>query len=96
MGGLHLELGGLVAGGKVQVTMSEELADTQSKTLLYPMRTGNHFRAVWTAGNESTSIFEHHEYKLFRYAEVLLLGNNSETSAFPTTTPLSTMLQCLP
>ena len=61
--------------------MSEELADVDSKTLLYPMRTGNHYRSVWTVGAEATSTFAHHEFKLFRFAEVRLLGD----AAFNTT-----------
>ena len=77
MGGLRLEITGLAAGAKVQVTMSEEMADTESHTLLYPMRTGNHYRAVWTTGNFLSSVFESHEFKLFRYAEVLVLSDGS-------------------
>jgi hypothetical protein len=76
MGGLRLVIGGARAGTKVRVTMSEELADPESHTLLYPMRTGNHYRAIWItrAAADGPSVIEHHEFKLFRYVEVLVLG----------------------
>tara|TARA_B110000090_G_scaffold145620_1_gene159843 strand:- start:26 stop:1000 length:975 start_codon:yes stop_codon:yes gene_type:complete len=58
--------------------MSEELVGEyqHSTTLLYPMRTGNTYRSVWTTANEEAVVsrFEHHEYMEFRYVEVLILG----------------------
>ena len=86
MGGLRLEITGLSTGARVQVTMSEELANTESRTLLYPMRTGNHYRAIWTMGNFPASVFESHEFKLFRYAEILVLnGGSNELPVYSTT-----------
>lgn len=36
------------------------------KAILFPMRTGNTYEEIWTM-NEGVSVFENHEYKLFRY-----------------------------
>jgi hypothetical protein len=79
-GGLHLLVhkGALPPRTRLQVTMSEELVGEyqHSTTLLYPMRTGNTYRSVWTTANEDAVVsrFEHHEYMEFRYVEVLILG----------------------
>ena len=43
-------------------------------TILYPMRTGNRYRNTWLVsapppgGAAAATVFEHHEYMLFRYA----------------------------
>ena len=70
----------------IQVTLSEELVGSDYKTsteLLYPMRTGNTYRSLWTTTSASASalssssdiVFEHHEYMEFRYAELLILSH---------------------
>jgi len=44
---------------------------------LYPMRTGNKYRNVWTTGEHGVATFEHHEYMLFRYVNIDLAADNS-------------------
>lgn len=43
-----------------------------SGQLLYPMRTGNHYRYLFTPNPSGPSVIELHEYALFRYGTVLL------------------------
>ena len=61
---------------KMIVTMSEELVGNvhNSTKLLYPMRTGNKYRSIFTTSSKGDSIFEHHEYMVFRYAEISIPG----------------------
>ena len=54
------------------------------------MRTGNKYRSVWTTSADATkaSVFEHHEYMVFRYAEIVLgsasaAGVRAEVAAAP-------------
>ncbi len=85
MGGLRLvvdhSISNLPAGTKLTVTMSEELEGDfrRSTTLLYPMRTGNKYRSVWTTTN-GTSAFEHHEFMEFRYAAIQWDGGGAVSS----------------
>jgi len=80
MGGIRLEVVAKT-GTKFQVTLSEELVSNRTKELLYPMRTGNTYRSLWTARGGAVSVFEHHEYMLFRYAEVRVWdGYNSSAT----------------
>eukprot|EP01060_Flectonema_neradi_P030823 TRINITY_DN4552_c0_g1_i2.p1 TRINITY_DN4552_c0_g1~~TRINITY_DN4552_c0_g1_i2.p1 ORF type:complete len:786 (+),score=133.02 TRINITY_DN4552_c0_g1_i2:87-2444(+) len=56
--------------GYVEVTLGEELIDGTQYEILYPMRTGNHYRYVWKAGHggdSRPSEFFIHENALFRY-----------------------------
>eukprot|EP00750_Incisomonas_marina_P028341 INCI666.2.p1 GENE.INCI666.2~~INCI666.2.p1 ORF type:complete len:697 (-),score=109.35 INCI666.2:60-2150(-) len=78
MGGMHVELPPAFAGHQLVLTLSEELASPNQKEILFPMRTGNQYLSLLTArlGSQSTnatSMFEHHEYKLFRYGELQVL-----------------------
>jgi hypothetical protein len=90
MGGIRLAIPSPVPPGlNIMLTLSEELVEAGGKQVLYPMRTGNHYRNVWVTGsglgtplrssdsgsgnvNSSTMVFEHHEYMLFRYGELLI------------------------
>jgi alpha-L-rhamnosidase len=102
MGGLSLRVN-LVAfppGSRLQLTLGEELVGDpkNSTTILYPMRTGNTYRHVWTVGRHSAgggeaagsggevggagggasqASFENHEYMVFRYASILVLGHGT-------------------
>eukprot|EP00658_Telonema_sp_P-2_P008403 TRINITY_DN13167_c0_g1_i4.p1 TRINITY_DN13167_c0_g1~~TRINITY_DN13167_c0_g1_i4.p1 ORF type:complete len:516 (+),score=86.28 TRINITY_DN13167_c0_g1_i4:134-1681(+) len=80
MGGLSLTLKA-IPGTQFQVTLSEELVGDPrtSRELLYPMRTGNKYRSVWTAG-AGVSVFEHHEYMVFRDVEVKLYDGYNSTA----------------
>ena len=77
MGGLTLRLpiDAFPVGTALQVTLGEELVGDRhtSTSILYPMRTGNRYRNVWTvtvAPPSDVTTFEHHEYMLFRFATV--------------------------
>ena len=76
MAGLTLKVTGGKAGAKITVRLSEELlcsgcsakgcntcdANTTTKAILYPMRTGNTYAETWTLA-DGTSEIENHEYK---------------------------------
>ena len=90
-GGLRLETKGFSPRTRLQITLSEELVgDYKTSTkLLFPMRTGNTYRSVWTTTASGTSIFEHHEYMEFRYAEVLVLTKEEDAPIVSTTISLT-------
>ena len=70
MGGIHLEVPPRGAKGYkyAEVTLSEELAGAYgSGVLLYPMRTGNTYRYTFTLDPAQRSVFDVHEYALYRY-----------------------------
>ena len=88
----------------MQVTLSEELIGNATE-LLYPMRTGNHYRSIWTTGEGPESVFEHHEYMLFRYAEVEVYNGYNSTATCAEQVPsaalsgfplLSAAFRCFP
>jgi hypothetical protein len=75
MGGMRVELpaGQAFAGKSLVLTLSEELAAGSNTSVLYPMRTGNKYMSVLKARASPSaitapSVFEHHEYMLFRCA----------------------------
>jgi hypothetical protein len=77
MGGLTLRLpiDAFPVGTALQVTLGEELVGDRhtSTSIMYPMRTGNRYRNVWTVTitpPSDVTTFEHHEYMLFRFATV--------------------------
>lgn len=86
MGGIRLEVpaGALPNRTVIQVTLSEELVGNYktSTSLLYPMRTGNTYRSLWTTNSGAKSVFEHHEYMEFRYVEVAVKSQMPNEIAF--------------
>ena len=75
MGGIHLEVpppAGRSAEFKyLELTLSEELAgEYGTGALLYPMRTGNHYRYIFSLDPTIVSIFDIHEYALYRYGTI--------------------------
>ena len=69
MGGIHLEVpaGGAKGFKYAEVTLSEELAGPYgSGQLLYPMRTGNTYRYTFTLDAARRSVYDIHEYALYR------------------------------
>ena len=86
MGGLSLRLPRSVfpQGTQLQVTLGEELVGDHktSTTILYPMRTGNTYRHVWTVGTGDApfATFENHEFMVFRYATVQLSPTYNSTA----------------
>ena len=69
MGGIHLEVpaGGAKGFKYAEVTLSEELAGAYgSGQLLYPMRTGNTYRYTFTLDPAKRSVYDVHEYALYR------------------------------
>lgn len=73
MAGLRLEVpGGAAADGWVlQMVLGEELS--APNTVMYPMRTGNTYANTFTL-RSGVSVFQHHEYMLFRYGELRFLN----------------------
>ena len=82
MGGIRLTVpAGAVSTAYAVLTLSEELTGPWGTgALLYPMRTGNHYRYTLTVDPKAhESVFELHEYALFRYGTIELcdaLGND--------------------
>ena len=87
MGGLtlHLPEADFPVGSALQVTLGEELVGDRSVStdILYPMRTGNRYRNVWTVSAspaDGVTAFEHHEYMVFRYARIELAPHYNSTA----------------
>jgi len=74
MAGVRLEIpAGAIKTKYIQVTLSEELNGPYgSGQLLYPMRTTNHYRYLFTPNPVGPSVIELHEYALFRYGLITL------------------------
>ena len=62
----------------------------ESAQVLYPMRTGNHYRMVWTTGSGTNAsggmVLENHEYMLFRYGELKVITGGGGGPAVQTAT----------
>jgi hypothetical protein len=59
------------------LTLSEELTgEYGTGGLLYPMRTGNHYKYTLTLDQTGPAVFEMHEYALFRYGALPFLSAN--------------------
>jgi alpha-L-rhamnosidase len=55
-------------GQEVEIRLGEELSEPD--VVMYKMRTGNHYREVWTL-KEGPQRLQHWGYRVFRYAELL-------------------------
>lgn len=63
-----------------------------SGQLLFPMRTGNNYRYVFTPDSANPSVIELHEYALFRYGTLLLCDSLDTKGECDVPTPAS---QCV-
>eukprot|EP00912_Choanoflagellata_sp_UC4_P000216 UC4_evm6s135 len=101
MGGIRLSIpkNALSVSAKfAEVTLSEELDGPYgSGLLLYPMRTGNEYRYLFTLDDlQLDSLnFEVHEYALFRYAAVKICTYSKDGACYePGPEPEKTMPLC--